>query len=499
MKKIYFLFLVLLPFIALSQHKYDHQWPFGYGSNFDAGFGISLLNFTNGVTEVEPYQEIEHYEIGYSGSFICDTTGQLMLMTNNCDILDHNFNIIENGEDITPGEIHDNYCPSGDYPSDQCTLFLPDMNKDSITYLVHKDAEIDDELQDVPSRNLYLSTIVKRTDGSFYVKEKQRLLLHKDMIWGRLISVLNADMDKWWIWALEYDSNRFYKFLIGGQDTVQGPFIQEIGPVVDNYDLDAGQAAFSPDGQMLAINSANLGVILYRFDSQSGTLSNTQTISYPNMENARGLVFSPNSRFIYVGSLYNIYQIDLTSVEPDSVIVHLGSINTTDIYGWPVAAGQMYLGPDCRLYISPSSSARLMHVIHQPNKKGLDCELEVGGIFPPSRLNFDLLNLPMYRFNGSCDSTISWGIISGEEEIVSIEEEIRLYPNPASDHAILNLPLQHSFKQAVVWNMQGQEMLSINIPSGQQQISIALDQLAYGVYFIKLQGDDTYTLKLLKN
>lgn len=244
---------------------------------------------------------------------------------------------------------------------------------------------------------------------------------------------------------------------------------------------------------------AGFGISFLDFNAQEGLLSNVRTISYPNMEEAHGLVFAPNSRFIYVSALEHIYQIDLTPLHPDSVITYLGSAFTTDIYGWPVAAGQMYLGPDCRLYISPSSTARLMHVIHQPDKKGLDCELDVGAIFPPSRVEFDLPNLPMYRFNGSCDSTISWGIISGEEEIIPIEEEIRLYPNPASDYATLSLAAHHSFRQVAIWNMQGQEMMSINIPSEQQQISIALDQLAYGVYFIKLQGDDTYTLKLLKN
>ena len=499
MKKIYFLFLLLLPFIALSQHKYDYQWTFGYGDDFDNYFGINLLDFNDLTVEIFPFQEIDGFDLGNAGSLICNKDGEIILMTDNCEVVDKDFLTIEGGDEITPGEIHNSYCHIVDYPADQSTLFLPEMSNDSTIYLLHKDIELDDNLQDVPSRNLYLSTIVRRLDGSFYVKEKQHLLLNEDMILGRLTAVLNADMDKWWVWTLEYDSNRFYKFLIGGQDTVQGPFIQEIGPILDNHDLDIGQTSFSPNAQMLAINSETYGVILYNFEAQSGMLFNYRTLSYPNMDTANGLSFSSNSQFIYTTTADDLYQIELHENQLDYTVTHLGTYRSPDITGWPIGLGKMHLGPDCRIYVSPGTSSLGLHVIHQPNFAGLDCQFEERAITPFGRLNFDLPNLPMYRFNGSCDSTISWGIISGEEEIVPIEEKIRLYPNPASDYAILSLPAHHSFMQAAIWNMQGQEMMSINIPSGQQQISIALDKLAYGVYFIKLQGDDTYTLKLLKN
>lgn len=143
------------------------------------------------------------------------------------------------------------------------------------------------------------------------------------MIWGRLTGVLNAEGDKWWIWMLEHDTNRFYKFLIGGEGVVQGAFVQEIGIALDNFDLDVGQTAFSPNAQLLAINSETYGVILYDFDAQSGLLSNYRTIPYPNMEEAHGLVFSPNSRFIYVSSLEDLYQIDLMPPHPDAIVTHL--------------------------------------------------------------------------------------------------------------------------------------------------------------------------------
>lgn len=37
-----------LPLLAAAQHRFDYQWPFGYGPSLPDGFGISKLDFTGG-------------------------------------------------------------------------------------------------------------------------------------------------------------------------------------------------------------------------------------------------------------------------------------------------------------------------------------------------------------------------------------------------------------------------------------------------------------------
>ena len=41
----------------LAAQKYDHQWPFGYGTNLPLQFGISLLDFNGGQVSVAPFAQ----------------------------------------------------------------------------------------------------------------------------------------------------------------------------------------------------------------------------------------------------------------------------------------------------------------------------------------------------------------------------------------------------------------------------------------------------------
>ena len=101
---------------------------------------------------------------------------------------------------------------------------------------------------------------------------------------------------------------------------------------------------------MIAFNS-KIGVHLYDFDNETGNLSNYRKIEYPDQENvAKGLCFSPSSRFIYVNTAEEIYQIDLQEMDDPYFIKYY---RTFDDGGWPVGLGMMFPGPDCRIYICP--------------------------------------------------------------------------------------------------------------------------------------------------
>ena len=272
---IFLLSFFLLSAYSVAAQKYDYQWPFGYGANFENNFGVSILDFNDQSTTVSPFAETETFNMGYASSFICNAEGQLILMTNNCVVLDRNFNVVEGADTLTPGVIYDEYCHSSfgsSYPSGQCSMFLPEYGNDSTYYLINKDIEISFIMEDVISKNTYLNVIVRRDDGSFYVKERQKLIDNMHMVSRRLTACIHSNGEQWWTWAINYNSNRFYKFLIGGEDLLQGPIIQEIGIDLKSKDMDIGQASFSPNGQLLAINSETYGLLLYDFDNSTGEL-----------------------------------------------------------------------------------------------------------------------------------------------------------------------------------------------------------------------------------
>jgi|GEM_PF-4951223 len=156
----------------LTAQKYDHLWPFGYGENLSLQFGISILDFNLGQVSVGSFAQ-KNVRIGNYGSFICDKEGNLMLLTNNCAVFDRNFEVIDGSEVLTPGMLFDSHCEEyGYYPSYQSALFISAIDNDSIIFILHKDSEVSEALQDILSKHLYLSIIIKRPNGTFYLKKK---------------------------------------------------------------------------------------------------------------------------------------------------------------------------------------------------------------------------------------------------------------------------------------------------------------------------------------
>ncbi|MEZ4960897.1 MAG: T9SS type A sorting domain-containing protein [Saprospiraceae bacterium] len=254
--------------------------------------------------------------------------------------------------------------------------------------------------------------------------------------YGHLTACIHADGDKWWTNMVGFNSNEFHYFLIGGQDTVQGPFVQEIGePMIDD-EVGIVQAAYSPDATMLAYASqTDNKVLLYSFNNETGELSNPQVISDIASGDAVfwGLAFSFDSRFIYTNTQNDLYQIDLT----DNSIEHIAHHESFDEDNWPVGMGNMTLGPDCRIYISPGSTTYYLHVIHRPNEKGAACGFEARALRSPGLLAIDVPNLPMYRFGGACDSTIHFpykDTVSLAVGAVAGARVATLFPNPVRDY-----------------------------------------------------------------
>jgi hypothetical protein len=433
-KQFLFGMLVMIAALRTEAQRFDYQWPFGYGSNLSQGYGLSLLDFNGDSVKTIPWAA-PGIRFGNGAAFICDEAGEVMLLTNNCAVYDRNFQIIEGGEMPTPGTTYQNFCPDfHDYPADQSTLFLPALDNDSVTYLLHKDSELSSALQDVVTRRFYLSTIVRRPSGAFYLKEK-RLLLEVDMVVNRLTATRHADGLHWWTWAAGYNTNTFYVFRIGGPEGVEGPLVQEIGPDLLGTQVGVGQTAFSPTGNILGMNNKFYGALLYDFDRNTGVLSNWRSHLYPNPTNetAEGLAFSPNGRFLYLTAGRDLYQMDIEDPDPTGSTVYIAQVSEPDENGWPIGMGSMYPGPDCRIYIGPGTTTFYIHAIHRPNEKGPDCRFHPKALRAPTRLKFDFPNFPVFRLNGECDPTIGLGMVAALEPAAGVGPGLRLFPNPASE------------------------------------------------------------------
>jgi len=157
----------------------------------------------------------------------------------------------------------------------------------------------------------------------------------------------------------------------------------------------------------------------------------------------------------------------------------------------------MQLGPDCRLYISPSAGALTMHVIHKPNEKGVACDLETF-IPTPTRFDFYFPNLPMYRTNGNCDETIAWGITTSTNDLPLIEEiPIRVAPNPAKDYLIARFPQQRDFTKLQLQDSYGRIVEEIEVAHQLSEIEIPTVNLANGMYFLVPEKSSYTAIKFM--
>lgn len=135
-----------------SQSKHDYIWIFS--SDIDQTLPNSegsIIDF-NGGKVTTYYQETSNM-IGSDNISYSSEDGELVAYSNGCDVFNSDFVIMENGEDVNPGEVHDVQCVIDNYPSLQNSLMLPDPGGDGI-YFYHKSRE----------NRLYGTDLV----GSFY-------------------------------------------------------------------------------------------------------------------------------------------------------------------------------------------------------------------------------------------------------------------------------------------------------------------------------------------
>jgi len=331
---------------------------------------------------------------------------------------------------------------------------------------------------------------IRTVKGTYRFQEKFKIN-KKQLISQKLTSVPNKSKDKWWILIPLHNSNEFTKYQIGRDTVIEYPS-QKIGIVLKALDMGVGQAQYSPNAKMFAINTEKHGVLLYDFNNETGKLSNFRKISYPNSENvASGLCFSPNGRFIYVTTAENVYQID---VENENEIFHVGHYRSFDDYNWPVGLGVIFSGPDCRLYVSPGSTSYFLHVILNPNEKGGNCNFIERAIDLPSAVPHDLPNIPQYRYITGCDTSIVFPFETSVLDEVLDKLDFKIFPNPSFDYIEVVLTKMDRWKRWEIRNIEGEVMLKGKY---RDMKKIDISSLSRGMYFLKMT-DKTGIVRISK-
>jgi hypothetical protein len=491
--KIYCLLgLLLVTGSLLGQQNRGMNWIMGGGSD---GYGLKL-DF-NEVPVAITYEQTGSNMEG-SNTSMSDGEGQLLFSSNGCRIANAEGEIMMNGDSINPGIIERIYCTNnGASPLRQGVVAVPAPGSEGRYYVFNLDIDyayldIPDVIAIAPLR-LYYHIVDMELDGGLgAVVEKQQIALQDTFARGKLQAVRHANNRDWWIVLPKSLSNCYYMVPLT-PDGLQPAQLKCAGLPWGHEDN--GQAVFSPDLKKYARFNAWNGLNIFDFDNGTGELSNPVRIDFPTEEVGpiTGVAISPSSRFLYTCAFTKVYQFDLEAEDIAASQVLVAEWDGT----YNPAATIFYmaaLAPDGKIYISSTSSTLNLHVIEQPDKPGLACQLVQRGVNLPG-FNFATVpNIPHY----CSEAEPGCGTPTGSAESALGGQAVALYPNPTAGELWVNAPgLSGRPYRLRLYSLQGKEVLSAR---SQQPLShFDLSHLPPGTYVYLLEsGSERASGKIVK-
>ncbi len=436
-----------------------------------------------------------------------DKEGNFLFYTNNCAVFDKNYELMENGEGLNPGQIQTYWCTVNPFanPNDNSVIILPMPDNEQVFQIFHWDYEAFNVGQPGGSQfgplHLYHTVVdMSLNNGLGMIVSKNNLIIADTFSSCALQAVRHANGRDWWVLAPEFNGNCYYKILLDPSGS-QVMDKQCIGSNWGKYG--EGSAHFTNDGTRYVRCDIEYGLNIFGFDRCTGQLSNDVHIPIgpPGAFSINCATLSPNGRFLYYHTLKKIYQYDLDAPDIDSsktlVATYDGfvSVSQTDFY-------KSQLAPDGKIYINSFGQVYYLHVIEYPDSAGLACQVRQHAIELPNYHFAAMPNYPNYRLGvlagSSCD-TISVGIHESHRQTSQME----IYPNPATDQLTVLFDTNESFEgKILIHDMQGKLIHTIEqgFISGRNVVNISdFARLPMGVLNLSIfDGEKVHVARVEK-
>ena len=370
-----------------------------------------LVDFNGGTAVFTP--ETLAFKIYPTYGGICDSTGQLLLYTNGFALANRAHQIVENGDSLMVDA--QAFAAFGLPELPAGALILPHPLNNGIYYLFHEEIQLGynwvAHSLDYRPQRIYQTTIdMNANNGLGKVLEKNKVITYDSLLLdeGKILAVRHANGRDWWITVPRFNSNKIIRYLL----TPSGIQFQP-DAVLDmvQYPGYQCQASFSPDGKLYASITFNNQpgmpgqqyLFAMRFDRCDGTFYDQVRI--PVADFTYGVFFSPDSRYMYLAHNdgMELIQYDMTAPYwPSTGIVVQEWDGTEDPF--PTVFGYGYPAPDGKAYFVGGNEVMDIHIIHQPNKRGLACQVQQNVRLPA--MNFlTVPNFPNFRL-GPVDGTV---------------------------------------------------------------------------------------------
>jgi len=469
--------------------KYNHIWVMG-GIDFDTTtdrHGGFVIDFNTTPLTMDPHPK--YVRNPFQNLSICNKQGELMFYSNGCLLLNKENEELINGDSLNSSDIdYGIFCPEYGYGGFQNMICIPDTYNDSVYHVFYLsttyNADPDPVILVQIDRFNYAKIKMASPGGQGEVLLKNiPVFIDTSMIGTPVTATKNANGMDWWLITPDRWSNSFNIVLLGKD----GPVYvgkQFIGDTTHHF-AEAGQGKFSSDGSHFAWFHPLNGLFLYDFDRHNGTLSNFEKVITPPSDNIiGGCEFSPDGKFIYVNTLTSLYQVDANAEDIQSSLELIGEY---DGFADPLATRFFYMErtPDDRIFMNVSNGSQWLHIIQEPNKKGLDCRFEQHTLKFPFVNNFTLPHFPNYRLGALGDPLCDTMMVSAPNVPTVSKDRFDISPNPASDEIYIKIqdPSLLVGLQITLVDLKGR-MISKN--NGQ---FIDASGLPSGLYFVLLYTD----------
>jgi hypothetical protein len=476
--------LLLLNILALYSQKYDYNWVFR--SRWPDTANVVTFSFDS--AKLLPTVTPERRRIGSTNLSLSNIQGDFLLSSNGCEMWDENFDILENSRPLNPGEAFSNLCRNnGKYEAGhQSMAAIPDpANEDHFLIFHEQHAYTFDSTgrRYIDVGAILLTKVDISTDPPTVIFKNQDVVRDTMTYGGGLVAVKHENLKDWWLLVPLRDEPCFYKFLIT-QDGIENPLRQCIGRRYNTRGEGGSQSSFTHDGRKLVRWHPLDGINIFDFDRATGELSNFIDIPFTaDSILFGGMSISPNNRFLYVTTLLDMYQFDLEANDVGASRVHIASYDGHQSPGsCTFAHGQ--LAPDCKIYWSSAGACTELHVIHQPNEKGLACDFRQHDFKRVSNSNSTMPYFPNYRLGTGevCDTNLMVSV----HKIVLNRPQLKVWPNPTSgDRLYIAWPDFSAQAHISLVNTMGQVVMQREVSSA-STVELDVSGLHQGVYTVVL-------------
>ncbi len=482
-----FLFLHIRTADTCSAQKYDNKWMMGY--QYAPWQPYPALDFMFGQPDT----------IGYNGYFpmfgtctsICNAQGLLQFYTNGVFVANKYDAPLFNADTFNMDDITNGNPSLG---IEQCALILPQPGSSTEYLLFHIGGKFTGN--DFLPLELRLSKIdMSLQGGAGVMTVKKQVVISDTLTYRTMNAVKHGNGRDWWVVIGEQYSRKFYAVLVSpnGIDTI----IKSGNVIAINNGLIRGQSNFSPDGNFFAYTSSDLGqpiaknkVILYDFDRCNGTFSFKDSVSYTPVVDSSvfGCAFSPNSRYLYVTTFYDLYQYDLLATTLDSGKKHIG---TFDGFADPSPNNfyRMQLAPDNKIYMVCWGGSRYLHVINDPDQADTLCNFVQHQLRLISYHGSSIPSFPYYKLgaaSGSGCDTLTVGMETDDMHTATLQ----CFYSSNSLHFEMGTTTTRDLSYSVYSTSGRLIQGGILTPNPDSKYRVGINSvLSEGIYILQVRGD----------